>query len=114
MDAGDIGDGRPDRLRAVDNRLDYGARDEWPDGKRPVRYAGVAASQPEGAPISAVAIEPANPSELMSLIQGGNITIPVQESVATTSNGPQTLLFDEGTGALSLTVDNQAPPSRRS
>ena len=64
-------------------------------------------AEPEGGPISAVAIEPANPSELMSLIQGGNITIPVQESVATTSNGPQTLLFDEGTGALLLTVNNQ-------
>ena len=62
-----------------------------------------------GAPISAVAIEPANPSELMSLIQGGNITIPVKESVATTSNGTQTLLFDENTGALTLTVDGGAP-----
>ena len=64
-------------------------------------------AEPGGAPISAVAIEPTNPSELMSLIHGGNITIPVQESVATTSNGPQTLLFDEDTGALMLTVNNR-------
>lgn len=58
------------------------------------------------AEFGAVALEQVDPAQLMSLIQGSSIQIPVK-TVAST-DAAQTLLFDEQTGALVLTVDNAA------
>jgi hypothetical protein len=75
--------------------------------KDPVAPDTPTAAQEEATgPISAVAIEQVNPSQLLSLIQGSNITIPVQEVGSTTSGAQQTLLFDENTGALMLAIDS--------
>jgi hypothetical protein len=61
-------------------------------------------------PIAAVAIEPVDPSQVMGLIQSGSIKFPVREVASTASGAPQTLLFDDRTGALMLAV-NEANPS---
>jgi hypothetical protein len=74
--------------------------------KDPVAPDAPTAAQDAAGPISAVAIEQVNPSQLLSLIQGSNITIPVQEVGSTASGAQQTLLFDENTGALMLAIDS--------
>jgi hypothetical protein len=50
--------------------------------------------------MQAVAIAPANPSQLMTLIGNSTIKLPVQPTPAKVGGSLATLLFDDATGAL--------------